>query len=77
MNRRTFLSGLLGLIATAELDPEMLLWRPTKTIFMPPATEYSMQCVCYKKEALDRLMKRFMFTEPIVDIVPFGTGKTI
>lgn len=37
MNRRFFLSGLLGAVAGATLDPEQLLWTPTKTIFIPPA----------------------------------------
>ena len=33
MNRRNFIASLL---ATAVLDPERLLWTPTKTIFIPP-----------------------------------------
>jgi hypothetical protein len=37
MNRRGFLASLTGLLATASLDPERLLWVPgAKTIFIPP-----------------------------------------
>jgi hypothetical protein len=37
MNRRGFLASLTGLLATATLDPERLLWVPgAKTIFIPP-----------------------------------------
>jgi hypothetical protein len=38
MDRRGFLGTLIGLTATAVLDPERLLWVPgQKTIFLPPA----------------------------------------
>lgn len=44
MNRRSFLSGLFGVAATAVVapaiifDPELLLWKPgAKTIFIPSA----------------------------------------
>jgi hypothetical protein len=36
VNRRGFLGALAGIAATAVVDPEVLLWKPTKTIFIPP-----------------------------------------
>jgi hypothetical protein len=50
MDRRAFLSGLLGAVAGATLDPERLLWKPTKTIFIPPA---STSIVMYKRFSVD------------------------
>jgi hypothetical protein len=39
MNRRGFFGSLAALTGTMALDPERLLWRPTKTIFIPKAFE--------------------------------------
>ncbi len=37
MNRRKFLATIAAGTAGLILDPEQLLWRRTKTIFLPPA----------------------------------------
>lgn len=37
MNRRGFLRAFPALLGAIALDPEELLWKPTKTIFIPPA----------------------------------------
>ena len=37
MNRRSFLSALSLSAAAIAVDPEMLGWRKSKTIFIPPA----------------------------------------
>lgn len=38
MDRRGFLTGLIGAVAASALDPDRLLWTPTKTIFIPPGS---------------------------------------
>ena len=43
MNRRGLLGALAGLLGTAVLDPEALLWKPTKTIFIPPPPAISLR----------------------------------
>ena len=35
MDRRGFLRGLVGALGVAAIDPMELLWKPTKTIFIP------------------------------------------
>lgn len=37
MNRRSFLSAAITAATALAVDPERLLWTPTKTIFIPPA----------------------------------------
>jgi len=37
MDRRGFLQILASALVGSTLDPEQLLWVPTKTIFLPPA----------------------------------------
>ncbi len=41
MDRRAFLSTITAVAATAALDPERLLWRPTRTIFIPKADNHA------------------------------------
>lgn len=38
MNRRGFLGSLLTAAAALTLDPEELLWKPTRKIFIPPVS---------------------------------------
>ena len=35
-NRRDFLRSAIAAVGMLAVDPEELLWRPTKTIFIPP-----------------------------------------
>lgn len=38
MNRRSFIRTALGAAAAFTLDPESLLWKPNKAIFIPKVT---------------------------------------
>lgn len=38
MNRRSFIGTVIGAIGAFTLDPEALLWKPDKKIFIPKAT---------------------------------------
>ena len=61
MDRRAFLSGLLGAVAGAALDPEKLLWRPTKTIFIPPARTQFLTTSMVMPMALRQLRNNLLF----------------
>lgn len=39
MDRRGFLKSLTGFLALGTVDPEALLWTPSKTIFIPSGIE--------------------------------------
>lgn len=67
MNRRAFLSSLL---ATAVLDPERLLWTPTKTIFIPKPAG-----LAFHKDAFTWMTVDLPMPPPFAvgDIITFGS----
>lgn len=63
MNRRSFLSTLLGGATTLALDPERALWVPgAKTIFIPPAprTLITLEDWARHRAALDPHLRRIV-----------------
>lgn len=74
MNRRDFLTRAVVAATALAIDPEELLWKPTKTIFLPltqrtltaTVSEYSdfiTVSAYYQKMALEQLQKKLIFSE--------------
>lgn len=68
MNRRSFLAGLAGLIGTATLDPEKLLWIPgQKTIFLPPVGNQFLTTDMITADALRILRDNLRFARVAIE----------
>ena len=59
MDRRQFLTRISAMAAAAVLDPEILLWKPTKRIFIPE-TVHIANWEEISRITLDRIMPKLL-----------------
>jgi hypothetical protein len=87
MNRRVFLKAFPALMGAFALDPEELLWKPIKTIFIPPAASIGIDWadidadVC--RYTSPKLVDQLFMTSPLMEyfksnkMVEFEGGRSI
>ncbi len=78
MNRRGFLGSLTALLATAAIDPEVLIWRPgAKTIFIPSVGNQFVTMEMITRHTLESLRNNIKFIRYIDKSYDFTTKSVV